>query len=66
MTDSTCTCYICTEPVYGYTDDGHKYIINNLHDEHQQCENCGRLKTEYCDRGSYGIYKCWWCTKRTK
>lgn len=30
----------------------------------EPCENCGRLKSEYVDYGTYGKYRCWWCEER--
>ena len=60
-----CPCWLCSGPVYEYSETGHKYVWNNLHGQLRPCQDCGRAKTEYVDYGSYGIYRCWWCTKRT-
>lgn len=62
MTD--CNCYRCTGAVYEYDDDGHRYVVNNLHGELQPCEDCGRPKSEYRDYGRWGEYVCWWCKER--
>ena len=61
-----CDCYECVGPEYEYTDDGHKYLKNNLkrHTKLEPCEECGRPKTEYRDLGTKGYYVCWWCSKR--
>jgi hypothetical protein len=65
MADHGCQCYRCTTPVYSYTEDGIKYIKNNLHGELRPCETCGRPKSEYSDHGAWGEYTCWWCNTRT-
>lgn len=67
MTDSEhgpvdCGCYRCAGPIYEYTEDGHRYVVNDLHVE--LCDDCGRVKTEHVDLGTRGYYECWWCTER--
>lgn len=64
MSAGTCPCSRCTAPEYARDDAGRRYITNNLHGELQPCEDCGRPKTEYVDRGTWGYYECWWCSDR--
>lgn len=66
MSKPECDCYECIGPVYEYTDDGHRYVHNNLkrHTLGESCAECGRQKTEYRDLGTKGYYTCWWCNKR--
>lgn len=58
-----CSCYECVGPEYGYTDDGHTFIKNNLkeHTLGEPCDKCGRPKSEYRDLGRKGYYGCFWC-----
>lgn len=30
----------------------------------EPCDTCGRLKSEYIDLGTKGVYTCWWCDDR--
>lgn len=61
-----CSCYECIGSKILYTDDGHKYVYNNvkLHTLCEPCENCGRPKSEYLDLGRKGYFECWWCQDR--
>lgn len=61
-----CDCYECVGSEFEYTDDGHRFIVNNLkkHTLLEDCERCGRPKTEYRDLGRKGYYVCWWCNDR--
>ena len=63
---NSCDCYECVGPEYAYTDNGHRYVFNNLlkHTELEPCGRCGRPKTEYRDLGRKGYYVCWWCELR--
>ena len=61
-----CPCYQCSEPVEVWDPDKPgKRVMNNLHGELRPCEECGRAKTEYVDRYTWGYYECWWCNDRT-
>lgn len=64
MSAEQCPCYRCTVPEYKYDEQGRRRIQNNVHGQLQPCETCGRPKTEYVDRGTEGVYRCWWCTDR--
>lgn len=66
MTAAECGCYECVGSITAYTDDGHRYVKNNLkrHTQFEPCETCGRPKSEYCDHGTKGYYECWWCLRR--
>lgn len=61
-----CTCYKCVGQDIRYTEDGRRYVHNNMeyHTFGQPCERCGKPKSEYKDLGRKGRYVCWWCTKR--
>lgn len=63
ITPDECPCYECVGPDYRYTDDGHKYIHNNLklHTLGEPCRECGRPKTDYLDCGHKGYYICAYC-----
>jgi hypothetical protein len=59
----SCNCYECTGSDIRYTDDGHKYVHNNLklHTLGERCENCGRPKGKHRDLGRKGYYVCYVC-----
>lgn len=61
-----CSCYECVGSRFRYTDDGHRFVENNLkvHTLGEACETCGRPKSEYRDLGRKGYYECWWCNDR--
>lgn len=61
-----CDCYECVGPEYRWVD-GHRTLWNNLkrHTLHEECPECGHLKTEYRDLGTKGYFECWWCRDRT-
>ncbi|ELY73249.1 hypothetical protein [Natrinema pallidum] len=61
-----CECYECVGSEYVYTDDGHRYVANNVkyHTLLEPCGECSRPKTEYRDLGRKGYFVCWWCRKR--
>lgn len=61
-----CTCYECVGPEYRYSDNGNRFIVNNMkhHTFGEDCEYCGEPKTEYKDLGRKGYYVCWYCTER--
>lgn len=61
-----CDCYECVGSEYEYTDDGHRFVINNFkyHTFLEPCDGCGRPKTESLDLGRKGYYVCWWCHDR--
>jgi hypothetical protein len=61
-----CTCYKCVGTEFGWTDDGHRYVANNMeyHTFGQPCPTCGRPRSEYRDLGTKGRYVCWWCRDR--
>ena len=63
---SPCDCYKCVGTQFGYYDDGHRYVKNNLlkHTLLEPCEECGRPKTEYRDLVRKGYYVCLWCNER--
>lgn len=58
-----CECYECVGPEYAYTDDGHRYVQNNMkhHTLGEPCNQCGRAKGHYRDLGRNGLYVCYWC-----
>lgn len=62
----TCDCYECVGSKTAYTEDGHRYVVNNLkkHTLLEPCEQCGKPKSEYRDLGRKGYYECWWCGDR--
>lgn len=62
-----CECYECVGSRFAYTDNGHKFVENNMkhHTFGQPCGDCGRPRTEYRDLGRKGYYVCWWCNHRT-
>lgn len=64
--DGECTCYECVGSELRYTDDGHRYVANDLkvHTLLEDCARCGRPKTEYRDLGRKGYFVCWWCEQR--
>ena len=61
-----CECYECVGQDICYTDDGFKYVHNNMkhHTFGEPCDTCGKPKSEYRDLGRKGYYVCWYCTKR--
>lgn len=63
---TSCDCYECVGSRFAYTDNGRKYVANNLkhHTLLEPCSDCGRPNTEYLDLGRKGYYVCWWCTER--
>lgn len=61
--DVDCDCYKCIGPIYDYTDDGHRYLVNTMerHTLGERCPQCGHLKSHYRDLGRKGRYVCYYC-----
>lgn len=61
-----CDCLKCVGAEYRYDDSGRKHLINTMehHTFLEECDDCGRPKTEYRDLGRKGRYVCWWCNRR--
>lgn len=63
LSDDDCNCYECVGSIMEYTDDGHRYVWNNMkhHTLGEPCGECGRPKGKYRDLGTKGYWECYVC-----